>query len=115
MSTTASLVVVFAALFVGVSAVALFARKPFVADPLVAYGVPRSWWPWLATAKALGALGLLAGLVVPAVGIAATVGLALYFTGAVVTIVRAKAYSHIPFPLVYLAPAVVAGWLIAVG
>ncbi|WP_435110102.1 DoxX family protein [Nocardiopsis synnemataformans] len=32
------------------------------------------------------------------------IGLVLYFIGAVVTVVRARSYAHIPFPLVYAAP-----------
>jgi hypothetical protein len=55
------------------------------------------------------------GIWIPAVGVAAAVGLVLYFTGAVVTVVRAKAYAHVPFPLLYLVPAAVAGLLIANG
>jgi hypothetical protein len=113
MSTTATIVVILAAAWVGFSAFSLFARKPFVVDNLVDYGVPESWWPWLGAAKALGAVGLLVGLAVPAVGIAASVGLVGYFAGAVVAVVRARAYSHVPFPLLYLAPALAAGWLVA--
>jgi len=67
----------------------------------------------LGSAKALGAAGLLTGLAVPAIGIAAAAGLVVYFAGAVVTIVRARAYAHVPFPLLYLAPALGAGWLMA--
>jgi hypothetical protein len=62
------------------------------------------WWPWLAVAKAAGAVGLLVGLLVPLVGIAAEIGLAVYFTGAVLTVLRARWYSHVPYPLVFLAP-----------
>lgn len=51
-------------------------------------------------------MGLLVGLFVPAVGAVAGVGLVLYFTGAVVTVVRARRYAHIPFPLLYAAPVV---------
>jgi hypothetical protein len=40
-------------------------RAPWVVHALTAYCVPRSWWPWLGTAKAAGAAGLLVGLVVP--------------------------------------------------
>jgi hypothetical protein len=36
-----------------------------------------------------------------------------YFAGAVIAVVRARAYSHIPFPLLYLGPALAAGWLVA--
>jgi DoxX-like family len=107
------IVVVLAAAWIGFSAYSLAARKPFVVDSLVDYGVPDSWWPWLATAKALGAVGLLAGLVVPAVGVAASAGLVVYFAGAVATIVRAHTYSHIPFPMLYLVPAAAAGVLVA--
>jgi DoxX-like family len=49
---------------------------------------------------------LLVGLVAPLVGIVAAVGLVAYFVGAVITVVRAGRYSHVPFPLVYMAPVV---------
>lgn len=113
MSTTATVVVIVAAAWVGFSAFALLTRKPFVTDNLVQYGVPASWWPWLGTAKAAGAFGLVAGLAVPEIGVAAAVGLGLYFTGAVITVLRARAYGHVPFPLLYMVPALIAGALIA--
>jgi len=113
MSTIAIIVVIFAAAWVGFSAFALSTGKAFVIDNLVDYGVPTSWWPWLAVAKGVGAAGLLVGLAVPAVGVAAAAGLTVYFAGAVITVVRARAYAHIPYPLLYGAPALAAGWLIA--
>lgn len=73
---------------------------------LAQYGVPRSWWPWLGVAKGAGAVGLLVGLAVPAVGVLAGVGLVLYFAGALVTVARARAYAHLAFPLLYVAPVV---------
>lgn len=105
MSTAYTVVSIVGAALVGFSAGALWLQVPFVARPLTDYGVPRSWWPWLATAKGAGALGLVAGLFVPVVGVAAGVGLVLYFTGAVITVLRARWYSHIPVPLIYMAPA----------
>jgi hypothetical protein len=108
MTTAAIVVTVVAALWVGFSAGSVFLRAKWVVEPLAAYGVPRSWWSWLGAAKAAGALGLLIGLAVPAIGVAAAVGLILYFTGAVVTVLRARAYGHVPFPLLYLAPVVAA-------
>jgi len=51
-------------------------------------------------------VGLVAGLLLPPIGVLAEIGLVVYFTGAVVTVVRARWYSHIPYPLVYLAPVV---------
>ena len=113
MSTTATIVTLFAALWIGFSALSVFTHKSWVVDNLVDYGVPRAAWPWLGTAKLLGAIGLLVGLRVPAVGIAAAVALVLYFVGAVVTVLRAKAWAHVPFPLLYLAPAAASGLLIA--
>jgi DoxX-like family len=93
----------------------LYFHAKWVLEPITAYGVPRSWWPWLATAKAAGAAGLLVGLAFPVIGILAGIGLALYFTGAVITVVRARWYSHIPFPLLYLAPAVASTVLLLAG
>ncbi|MEV0156926.1 DoxX family protein [Micromonospora sp. NPDC050686] len=106
MSTAYTVVTVAAALWVGFSAACAFFRAPWVVGPLAEYGVPRSWWPWLGAAKAAGALGLLVGLFVPVIGVLAAVGLVIYFVGAVVTVVRARAYAHVPFPLLYLAPVV---------
>ncbi|MET9517987.1 DoxX family protein [Streptomyces sp. NPDC002994] len=106
MSTTYVVVTVLAAAMTGFSAASVFFRAKWVVEPLADYGVPQSWWPWLGTAKAAGAAGLLAGLFVPVIGVLAGIGLVLYFTGAVVTVIRARSYAHIPFPLVYAAPVV---------
>ena len=106
--TTAHLIVtVAAAAWVGFSAVSMFARAKWVVEPITEYGVPRSWWTWLGTAKAAGAAGLLAGLFWPPIGIAAAIGLVLYFGGALVTVARARSYAHLAFPMLYLAPVVV--------
>ena len=106
MSTAHIVVTVLAAAWVGFSAVSVYVRAKWVVQPLAAYGVPPSWWPWLATAKSAGAAGLLVGLLVPLIGLLAGICLVLYFTGAVITVVRARWYSHIPYPLLYLAPVV---------
>jgi len=111
MNTAHTIVTIVAAAWVGFSAYATSTLAPWVVNNLADYGVPSSWWPWLAAAKAAGAVGLLIGLVVPVVGFVATIGLAIYFLGAVVTVVRARAYGHVPFPLMYLAPVVVAAAL----
>jgi hypothetical protein len=105
MSTPYVVVTLVAAAMAAFSAVASLLNLSFVVASLVDYGVPRSWWPWLGVAKAAGAVGLVVGLVVPVIGVLAAVGLVLYFVGAVVTVVRAGRYAHIPFPLLYLAPA----------
>ncbi|MYW69289.1 DoxX family protein [Streptomyces sp. SID8379] len=108
MSVAFVVVTVVAAAMTAFSAVSVFARAEWVVKPIADYGVPAGWLPWLGAAKAAGAVGLLVGLAVPAVGIAAGIGLVLYFAGAVVTVVRARWFSHVPFPLLYAAPVVAA-------
>ncbi|QIB44601.1 DoxX family protein [Streptomyces aureoverticillatus] len=106
MSTAHVAVTLVAAAMTGFSATSVFLRAKWVVEPMADYGIPMSWLPWLGTAKAAGAIGLLVGLFLPVVGIAAAVALVLYFAGAVVAVVRARWYAHIPFPLVYAAPVV---------
>lgn len=106
MSTTYVVVTLVAAALAAFSAASLFFQAKWVVQPLADYRIPRGWWPWLASAKAAGAVGLVAGLFVPVLGLLAGIGLTLYFAGAVVTVARARWYSHIPFPLVYMAPVV---------
>ena len=84
----------------------LFLHAKWVVQPLTDHRIPRSWWPWLATAKAAGAAGLLFGLFVTVIGVIAGIGLVLYLTGAVITVVRARWFSHVPYPLLYAAPVV---------
>ncbi|MFC9964867.1 DoxX family protein [Nocardia ignorata] len=108
METAYVVVTVVAALWVGFSAFSLLRRAAFVVDPLVDYGVPESWWMPLGAAKAAGAIGLLVGLWVPVVGVVAAIGLVLYFAGAVVTVLRARSYKTVAFPVLYLVPVAVA-------
>jgi hypothetical protein len=106
MSIAYVVVTVLGAVLVAYSAVSVFLNAKWVVQPLTDYGVPRSWWPWLASAKTAGAAGLLAGLFVPVIGVLAGICLVLYFTGAVITVIRARWYSHIPYPLVYVTPVI---------
>jgi hypothetical protein len=117
MHTAYLIITLMAAALVGFSAWALMTHAGFIMEPLVRLQVPRSWWPWLAAAKAAGALGLVAGLFVPVIGILAATCLVLYFIGAVITTLRVRWYGHISVPLVYVAPViavlilgVAAGW-----
>jgi hypothetical protein len=87
-------------------AVADLARARFVLDNSAAVGVPESWLVPLGLLKAAGATGLLLGLLgVPVVGMAAGIGLVLFFVGAVVTHVRARNFD-LAFPLGFLLLAV---------
>lgn len=107
MSTLYIVVTVLSAAWVAFSAVSVFLHATWVVGPLADYGIARSWWPWLGTAKAAGAAGLVVGLFVPVIGVVAGICLVLYFAGAVITVIRARSYSHIPFPLLYMVPVAV--------
>jgi hypothetical protein len=78
----------------------------FVLANLAEVGVPRSWLPPLAAVKLAGTGGLVVGLMgLPALGIAAAVGLVLFFVGAVVTHLRAHVLYNIAFPGAFLCLA----------
>ncbi|WP_280275172.1 DoxX family protein [Nocardia wallacei] len=85
-----------------------FVRKQWVLDNMTSYGVPHSWIVPLGVAKAVGAAGLLVGLAVPLVGVAAAAYLVLYFLGAVATVLRARVYADVVYPGVFLLLAVAA-------
>ncbi|HEU5432902.1 MAG TPA: DoxX family protein [Thermomicrobiales bacterium] len=91
----------------GFAAGADFVHYNQVAVNMRRAGVPESWMTPLGVLKAAGALGLLVGIVVPPIGIAAAVGLVLFFVGAIVTHLRGHFYAF-TFPVGFLALAVAA-------
>ena len=84
-----------------------FMRAGWILDNMTRYGVPHSRLFPLGALKAAGALGLLLGIGVPLIGVAASVGLVLFFLGAIVTITRAHWYSHLRYPAPFLLLAAV--------
>jgi hypothetical protein len=68
-----------------------FIRADWILANMTKVGVPRSWLVPLGALKVAGAVGLLVGIGVPLIGVAAAVGLALFFVGAVITHIRAHA------------------------
>ncbi len=65
-------------------------RPPrFIAACLDGVNLPRDWWWVLAVVKFVAAAGLVAGLWVPGVGLAAVVGLIVYFLAAAGAHIRA--------------------------
>jgi hypothetical protein len=110
LSTAYIVVSILAAATYGYAAYVDFTRAPWLLDNMAKYGVPQSWLFPLGVLKAAGALGLLVGIAVPLIGAAAAIGLVAYFVGAIVTVVRARWYSHLHYPLLFLLPA--AGWLV---
>lgn len=88
-------------------AVADFARAEFVLANSAEVRLPPSWLPTLATMKAAGAAGLLLGLLgFHLIGVAAAIGLVVFFIGALVAHIRARVYGNIHFPAGYFALAV---------
>lgn len=106
MFTAYVVVTVLAAAATTYSATVAIIRSEWILANMTNYGVPHSWLFSLGAVKAAGALGLLVGIGVPLIGVAASVGLFLYFVGASVTVMRARWYSHIPFPVAFLLLAV---------
>lgn len=82
-----------------------FTRPDWILSNMSRLGVSERWLPPLGLLKALGAVGLLAGIVIPAIGVAAAAGLALFFVGAMITAMRARWFAHLPFPLVWMLVA----------
>jgi len=68
-------------------------------------GVPLKYFPLLAACEFAGALGLVVGIWWPAIGVAAGIGLVLYFVGAVVSHLRVKGMGSAAFMLFVAAEA----------
>lgn len=79
-------------------------KQPKLVENLTGHlGVPMSWIALLGIAEVAGALGLGIGLKVAPLGIAAGVGLVLYFVGAVASHVRVKDNAGLTAPAAVLA------------
>lgn len=74
----------------GTAAALSLARVAYVRALADRVRVPQPWMVPLGGLLAAGALGLLAGLAVPALGTAAAAGLVLYFVGALAAHARAR-------------------------
>jgi len=80
--TTLTLSIVFACLLV-VSAIGKLVRAETQMATIRHVGFPEKWVPLLAGAELAGAAGLVVGIWYWPIGVAAAVGLILYFAGAV--------------------------------
>ena len=86
-----------------------FLRPRWLLANMSKLGVPERSLPILGVLKAGGALGLLIGIRMPLIGIAAAAGLTLFFIGAVITHLRARDLSlGNGVPVVFLAVVVAA-------
>jgi DoxX-like family len=102
--------ILFAAM-VAFSAVAKVRRDPKVVHVIQqVVGVPLKHFPLLAACEFAGALGLVLGIWLPWAGLAAGVGLVIYFIGAVVSHLRVRDIKGIGpavFMLIFAAGALV--------
>jgi len=101
-----SVVLVIVAALLGIaaagSAVQKLRRAPMVVETMHSVGVPDRMIPVLAVLELAGAAGLLVGIWLPALGVAAAAGLTLYFLGAAIAHARTKAPAKDALPAVAL-------------
>jgi hypothetical protein len=90
------------------SAMAMYLRASWILSAMARAGVPDSWLPTLATLKMAGAAGLLLGVAIPIIGLAAAVGVTLFFVGAIITHIRARWGLPAPMPFFMMAVAALA-------
>ncbi|MGE5156338.1 MAG: DoxX family protein [Betaproteobacteria bacterium] len=90
------------------SAAAQISRNKVILENLAHLGIPLGMLPFLATCLIAGGVGLLVGLWYPPLGIAAAVGLVLYFVGALIAHLRKGDVKGLPAPMLFLILAGVA-------
>lgn len=100
------LAIVLAVVLVG-SAIGKLRRAAPVVENLTRAGVPDGMYPFLAAVEVAGAVGLVAGIWWAPIGVAAAIGVVLYFVGAVGYHLRQRDYQITP-PVSLLLIAVAA-------
>lgn len=93
------------ALVLAASATFTLQRNDQIVASMRKVQVPDAWLPRLAALKAAGAVGLVAGLWVTPLGVAAAVGVTLYFIGAVISHLRVKDFELAPAAVLTLVAA----------
>jgi hypothetical protein len=96
-----------AALLVMSAAMKLRHQESFVAG-YIRLGVPEDKLNYLALVLIAGAAGLLLGLTVAPIGVAAAVGVILYFVAAIGFHIRANDTKNVPMPAVFLVLGIIA-------
>jgi uncharacterized membrane protein YphA (DoxX/SURF4 family) len=78
-----AIVAVLLAVILLASSAAKLTRREQIVTGLTSVAVPLEWFPRLASLEIVGAIGLVVGMFVPVIGVAAALGIILYFIGAV--------------------------------
>jgi DoxX-like family len=99
MTTVAAILSVLLAGAVAFSAVRKLSHDPQVVQTYIRVGVPEERLDYLAIILLAGATGLLLGLFWSPVGLAAAIGLSVYFLLAIASHVRADDLEHAPAPV----------------
>jgi len=86
----------------GGSALQKLRRDPRVVESMHSVGVTDSRIPLLAILEILGVIGLIIGIWIPWLGVAAAGGLVLYFLGAVIAHVRVRSAVKEAMPAVVI-------------
>lgn len=108
MFTAAVIFSVLIALMATISAVGKLTRMEKVIESLHSVGVPDNRIPVLAVLELAGAAGVILGIWVRPLGIAAATGLVLYFAGAIAAHVRVGDKEGMAGPLVPLLLSIAA-------
>jgi hypothetical protein len=90
----------------GTAAAVDFLRPAWLIENMTRVRVQRWMLYPLAVLKIAGALGLVIGIGMPALGVAAAIGLVLFFVGAITAHIRVRDFSSIPFPGIFLVLAI---------
>ncbi|MET9883541.1 DoxX family protein [Streptomyces sp. NPDC006430] len=93
------------ALVLAASATFTLQRNETIVASMRKVQVPDSWLPRLAILKAAGAIGLVAGLWVTPLGVAAAAGVTLYFIGAIISHLRVRDFELAPAAVLTLVAA----------
>ncbi|MBL7257859.1 DoxX family protein [Paractinoplanes lichenicola] len=106
-------VTIIAAVFTGAAAVTYLVGHDYPKTQADMKRIPRSWVPVLGSLLAAGTLGLVAGFVVPWLGVLAAAGLVLYFSGALVAHLRVGSRNLIGWAVFFVTE--VAALIVNVG
>jgi hypothetical protein len=89
------------------SAITKLRRNPSVVHSIHEVAkVPLSWLPWLAACEIAAAVGLLIGIFWWPLGVAAAIGIIIYFIGACTAHIRAKDFKGLSAPVVIALVAI---------